>query len=145
MFSKFLNSVLSGEPAVLPDSDARLALTALMVRIARADEFYDDAEADHIDRITMQRYGLSPFEAADLRREAEEAEAKAADTVQFTRAIKDAIPLDDRMAVVEALWTVALADEERDPEEDSLLRLVSNLLGINDRDSALARQRIARK
>ncbi|MDG1430170.1 MAG: TerB family tellurite resistance protein [Paracoccaceae bacterium] len=145
MFSKFLTSVLSGEPATLPDSDARLALTALMVRIARADEFYDDAEAAHIDRIVMQRYDVTPFEAAELRREAEEAEAKAADTVQFTRAIKDAIPLEDRMAVVEALWAVALADQERDPEEDSLLRLVSNLLGINDRDSALARQRVASK
>lgn len=144
MFSKLLNSVLSGEPAVLPDSDARLALTALMVRIARADEFYDDSEADHIDRINMTRYGLSPFEAASLRREAEDAEAKAADTVQFTRAIKDAVPIDDRISVVEALWTVALADEERDPEEDSLLRLVTNLLGINDRDSALARQRVSK-
>ena len=36
------------------------------------------------------------------------------------------------------------ADGERDAEEDALLRLVSNLLGINDRDSALARQRVDR-
>ena len=144
MFSKLLNSVLSGEPAVLPDADARLALTALMVRIARSDSFYDDSEADRIDRINMARYDLSPFEAANLRREAEEAEAGAADTVQFTRAIKEAVPLDDRIHVVEALWKVVLADEERDPEEDSILRLVSNLLGINDRDSARARQRVSK-
>ena len=144
MFSKLLNSVLSGEPAVLPDADARLALTALMVRIARSDSFYDDSEADRIDRINMARYDLSPFEAANLRREAEEAKAGAADTVQFTRAIKEAVPLDDRIHVVEAFWKVVLADEERDPEEDSILRLVSNLLGINDRDSALARQRVSK-
>jgi len=144
MFSKFLTSVLGGEPAALPDADARLALTALMVRVARADEFYDDSEADHIDRINIARYGLTPMDAATLRRDAEDAESKAADTIQFTRAIKDAIPLDDRLSVVEALWTVALADDDRDPEEDSLLRLVTNLLGINDRDSALARQRVSK-
>jgi len=143
MFSKLLNSVLNGEPAKLPDADARLALTALMVRIARADNFYEESEAAHIDRINVERYGLSAVEAAELRREAENAEAQAADTVQFTRAIKDAVPFEDRMAVVEALWQIVLADGERDPEEDSILRLVSNLLGINDRDSAMARQRVA--
>lgn len=143
MFSKLLNSVLNGEPAKLPDADARLALTALMVRIARADNFYEESEAAHIDRINIERYGLSTVEAAELRREAENAEAQAADTVQFTRAIKDAVPFEDRMAVVEALWQIVLADGERDPEEDSILRLVSNLLGINDRDSAMARQRVA--
>ena len=45
---------------------------------------------------------------------------------------------------MEALWEVALADGERDEEEDSLLRLLANLLGVSDRDSALARQRVER-
>jgi uncharacterized tellurite resistance protein B-like protein len=36
---------------------------------------------------------------------------------------------------------VALADGQRDDSEDTLLRLSSSLLGVNDRDSALARQR----
>ena len=142
MLSKFLTSVLTGVPATLPDEDARLALTALLVRVARSDNFYDDAEADQIDKLLMARYDLSPFEATALRRQAEKAEEQAADTVQFTRAIKDAVPLEDRIGVVEDLWKVVLADGKRDAEEDSLLRLVSNLLGINDRDSALARQRV---
>jgi uncharacterized tellurite resistance protein B-like protein len=40
---------------------------------------------------------------------------------------------------------VALADGVREPEEDALLRLVANLLGINDLDSALARQRVEKQ
>ncbi|MDH5798542.1 MAG: TerB family tellurite resistance protein, partial [Paracoccaceae bacterium] len=51
-------------------------------------------------------------------------------------------PYEDRLGVIEALWSVVLADGRRDHEEDALLRLVSNLLGVNDRDSALARQRV---
>lgn len=144
MFSKLLNSVLGGDPAPSPlaDEDARLALTALLVRVARADDVYEETEAARIDRIVAARYELSPFEATELRKQAEAAEAAAADTVQFTRAIKDAVPYEDRIAVIEALWAVVLADGQRDAEEDSLLRLVSNLLGINDRDSAMARQRV---
>ncbi len=144
MFADFLKRLTAPEPETLPDADARLALTALLVRIARADGHYDQAEADRIDRITAARYGLSPFEAAKLRGEAETLESEAPDTVRFTRAIKDAVAYEDRIAVIEALWQVVLADGNREAEEDALVRLVSSLLGINDRDSALARQRVDR-
>ncbi len=130
------------EPETLPEPDARLALAALLVRVARSDGDYATVEASRIDRILVHRHGLSPFEAAKLRGEAEDLEAEAPDTVRFTRAIKDGVPLDDRIAVMKALWAVALADGDRDAEEDGFLRLVANLLGINDRDSALARQAV---
>ncbi|MBT6097182.1 MAG: TerB family tellurite resistance protein, partial [Marinovum sp.] len=71
-------------------------------------------------------------------------EQEAPDTVRFTRAIKDAVPYDDRTAVIEALWQIALADGDRDDDEDALLRLVAKLLGISDVDNAAARQRAAR-
>ena len=145
MFRDFISRLTQPQPAPLADDDARLALTALLVRIARSDNDYADAEKARIDRITARRYGLSPFEATALRARAEELEAEAPDTVRFTRAIKDAVPYEDRRAVVEALWSVVLADGERAKEEDSLLRLVASLLGVNDRDSALARQKAARE
>ncbi|WGW03389.1 tellurite resistance TerB family protein [Tropicibacter oceani] len=142
MFGDFIRRLTAPQPVPLDDSDARLALTALLVRVARADGSYDETEATRIDRIVRARYGLSPFEATKLRNEAESLEAEAPDTVRFTRAIKDAVPFEDRLGVIEALWQVVLADGVREAEEDALLRLVSNLLGINDRDSALARQRV---
>ena len=122
---------------------ARLALAALMVRIARADGRYERAEAAGIEAILARRYGLSAPGAARLRAEAEAVEAEAPDTVRFTRALKGAVAHEDRAALLEALWEIALADGRRDADEDAKLRLVANLLGIADRDSALARQRVA--
>ncbi|PRY23741.1 putative tellurite resistance protein B-like protein [Aliiruegeria haliotis] len=142
MFADLLKRLTQSEPEQLPDPDARLALTALLVRIARSDENYSPEEVARIDRIIARRYALSPFETAHLRTQAEKFEAEAPDTVRFTRAIKDAVPYDDRTGVIEALWGVVLADGVRDEEEDALVRLVSNLLGVNDRDSALCRQRV---
>jgi uncharacterized tellurite resistance protein B-like protein len=92
----------------------------------------------------QERYGLSASGAAELMTQAEALEAEAPDTVRFTRAIKDAVAYEDRMAVIEALWKVVLADGVREAEEDALMRMVASFLGINDRDSALARQRIER-
>ena len=142
MITDFLSRLLQPNPAPLADSDARLALTALLVRIARSDHNYAAVEQDRIDRITMRRYGLDIGGAGLLREEAEALESEAPDTVRFTRAIKDAVPYEDRTGVVEAMWQVALADGERDAGEDALLRLASNLLGVSDVDSARARQRV---
>ncbi len=144
MFSDFLSRLTQPQPDPLADDDARLALTALLVRIARSDNDYADTEMARIDRISAERYGLSPFEAAGLRARAEDLEAEAPDTVRFTRAIKEAIAYDDRLAVVQAMWSVALADGQRTGEEDSLLRLVVSLLGVSDVDSARARQKAAK-
>jgi len=141
MFDALLRRLMAPAPDRLPDPDAQLALGALMVRLARADGQYSDSEATRIDRVLAARYGLGPFEAARLRARAEALEAEAPDTVRFTRAIKGAVPHEDRLSLMTALWTVALADGGRDAQEDALMRLVANLLGVADRDSALARQR----
>ncbi len=143
MFASILKKLTEPAPDPLNDQDARLALTALLVRLARTDGDYAPEEKDRIDRITAARYGLSPFEATDLRSRAEAFEAEAPDTVVFTEAIKQAVDYDNRLGVVEALWQVALADGQRDADEDTLLRLVSKFLGVSDMDSARARQRVA--
>lgn len=144
MFGDFLKRLTQPEPAPLPDDDARLALTALLVRIARSDGDYAAAEVARIDRITATRYDLSPFEATALRSQAEMLETEAPDTVRFTRAIKEAVPYEDRRAVVRAAWDVVLADGARAQEEDALMRLIASLLGVSDVDSARARQMAAR-
>ncbi|MBZ4022618.1 hypothetical protein CKO11_09125 [Rhodobacter sp. TJ_12] len=143
---KFLSGLLADpQPHTDPltSEDAELALAALLVRLARADNHYDADERQHIEQVLAARRGLGHAEAADLRLRAEAAEAEAPDTVRFTRALKEKIAYEDRIGVIEALWTVALADDARAPEEDALIRLATNLLGVNDRDSGLARQRVA--
>jgi uncharacterized tellurite resistance protein B-like protein len=143
MFADLLKRLTQpGPDRSLPAEDARLALSALLVRIARADGDYAAEEVHRIDRILMQRYELSPHAVIALRKEAEALENEAPDTVRFTRAIKDAVPYEDRLAVIEALWQVALADGARDGAEDALVRMVSSMLGVSDQDSAMARQRM---
>ena len=144
MFTDLLRRLGADAPAPLPDLDQRDALAALMVRIARSDGEYAPAEAARIDRILAARFALTPGGAADLRARAEALESEAPDTVRFTRAIKDTVPYEARHDIVRALWSVVLADGERDDEEDALLRLTASLLGINDRDSAIARQEAER-
>jgi len=145
MFADLLKRLTQPDPPPFPDTDARLALAALLVRVAKSDGDYARVEIDRIDRILAKRYGLTPFDAPKLRADAEVLQGEAPDTVRSTRALKDAVAYEDRSAVIEALWSVVLADGVRDEDETALLRLVANLLGVNDRDSALARQRVEKQ
>lgn len=142
---KDLLARLTGEapgPASLAGEEAELAIAALLVRVARADDHYDLAERQRIDRILACRRGLTPQEAASRRAAAEAIEAEASDTVRFTRQIKDRIALEDRAGVLAAMWEVAYADADRGADEESLIRLVTGLLGISDRESAQIRQEV---
>ncbi|WP_138424114.1 tellurite resistance TerB family protein [Maritimibacter alexandrii] len=141
MFDKLMNSLFGSAPEELPPEDARVALTALLVRIARSDGQYDDVEKDQIRDIVADRYDLSPELAQDLMYQAQELESQAPDTVRFTEAIKDAVPYEDRTSVVAAAWRVVLADGDRADEEDALMRLIAKFLGVSDRDSNIARQK----
>ncbi|PUB13681.1 tellurite resistance TerB family protein [Yoonia sediminilitoris] len=143
MFGDFLRRLTAPDPQPLSDPDARLALGALLVRIARTDGDYAKAEIAQIDAALGRRFDLDADGAAELRAQCEVLESEAPDTVRFTRAIKDAVGHDDRLALVEAMWAVVLADGVRDQEEDSLMRMVVNLLGITDQESHAARLRIS--
>lgn len=128
----------------LSTEDAQVALAALMVRIARSDGDYAAVERDVIRETLMRKYALASPDLDALMDEAEELESKAPDTVRFTRVLKEHVPYEERTLLLQALWTVVLADGERDSSENTLLRLLANLLGVTDKDSALARQAAAR-
>ncbi len=129
----------------IASEDARTALAALLVETARADGDYGDAERVQIDRALASRYGLSAQDVAALRAEGEAAQASAVDLVRFTRAVKDAVPFDERIGVVEALWEVVYADGVREMHENALIRKLCGLLHIEDQDAGLARQRVAER
>ena len=137
MFSNLFSNKTLGQTDQI---DEKQAMAALMVRIAKSDDDYAQAECERIDAILMILYHLSLEEASTLRNQAEKLEATAPDTVRFTRTIKETVPYEKRFEVVRTLWQVVFADGERDHEEDALMRLLASLLGVNDRDSAIARR-----
>ena len=142
MFADLLQRLSAPAPDRLSPTDARVALGALLVRLARSDNDYAPEEKRQIDAVLMARFQLSPDEAEALRAQCERLEAEAPDTVRFTRAIKDAVAYEDRLAVISAMWRIVLADGSRDPQEDRLMRMVAPLLGITDQDSHAERLRL---
>ena len=144
MLERLMKSLTgAGEAGDDPVEAGRVAIAAVLVEAARSDEAYLGREQRMIDRVLAGRFGLDPAAAAALRERGEQAQAEAVDLVRFTRAIKDAVPHEDRVAVIEAVWRVIYADGELDHEESSLIRRLSGLLYVPDQDAGLARQRVS--
>ena len=120
----------------------RTAIAAILVEAAHADGVYLEDERAVIDQVLADRYGLDPVAAASLRAAGEAAQEEAADIVRFTRVLKDAIPHEERVQVIEAVWRVIYADDDQEAHEANLVRRLCGLLYVPDREAGLARQRV---
>ena len=123
-------------------NDERLALTALLIKIAKSDYEYSSVEKSRIKIILKKRFLISELEVTDLINKAELLEDESSDSVRFTKVIKEFVPLEKRNEIIEIFWELVLADGIREDDENSLLRILGSLLGVNDRDVAFARQNV---
>jgi uncharacterized tellurite resistance protein B-like protein len=133
------------DPALDDERQLRVCVAALLVEAARMDDRFDDAERQAVQRILGERYGLSPWETAELLGAAERAVDQSAQLFRFTDAVVQRVPVEDRVRILEMLWEVAYADGVLNPEEDQLLRRIAGLIHVSDRDRALARQRVLQR
>ena len=122
--------------------ERQLAAAALLVEAASMDSHFDAAERAKIGQLLRSHFGLSDAEADDLLAQAEQAADQSVEWQGFTRALKDGFAPEDRIQVIEMLWEVAYADGRLHDYEASLLRRVTGLLYVSDRDSGEARKRV---
>ncbi len=125
-----------------PGHDERvLAVAALLVEAAVADDHYSDAEKALIERLLVSEFGVDATAVGEIRAEAERRQKEAVDLYRFIRVAKS-LPPADKLRLVETLWRVILSDGEKHSWEDMLVRRVCGLLHVEDVDSGLARQRV---
>ncbi|MBS8225010.1 TerB family tellurite resistance protein [Vannielia litorea] len=139
MFTEFLQRLTGTAKAadkVLPPLDSRLALAALLVRMAKSDHSYQASEIGRIDKFLSAHFGLNPVEAAKLRATAEKLEHQAPETEVFTGLIRDAVSYNERVEVLDALWQVVMADGEEKPEEAEMIGFAAGALGVAEADAA---------
>ena len=123
-------------------AEEQVAAAALMVEAARVDGSFAEIERDRIRTLLVRHFQLSPWAAAELLSRAERTATESVAWQGFTRAIKDALPPEERVGILELLWEVVYADGTLHDYEASLLRRVAGLLYVSDRESGEARLRV---
>ncbi len=145
MLKKFFQAFRPSDPAPLPDPDAELALGALLVRVAQSDRDYQLEEISLIDRILARLYQHNAIEAAKVRATCEKLHAAAPETDTFGRLIRETTGIEERLAALDALWEVVLADGKQQEGELKIVEEARIAMGLSFKDSETARRRAMEK
>jgi uncharacterized tellurite resistance protein B-like protein len=141
LLDALLGRTTESAPPVSTAAEHQIAAAALLIEAASVDGGFSEHERQRIERLLAERFGLG---AADARELVAHAEAEAGtDWHGYTRVLKENYDHDGRIAVVEMLWEIVLADGTVHDYEASLMRRVPALLYVADRENAEARARAA--
>ncbi|MCW8916654.1 MAG: TerB family tellurite resistance protein [Magnetovibrio sp.] len=132
-------------PEALTQDNRQLAAAALLVEAAVLDGSFGEDERAVVLKLLKERFDLSDAEVDELLQDAEAQINKSIELYTITRTIKDNFEHDDRVEMIEMLWHVAYADQELHDYEANLVRRVSGLLYVSDRESGEARKRVLTK
>lgn len=123
----------------------RVATALLLIEVERADFSDDLTEREETFRSLRNYFELTGDEAAMLIEEARREADHAASLQGFTRRLHETLTVDEKHAVVEMLWKVALADSHLDKHEDHLVRKIADLLYVSHGDLIRIRNRVKAK
>ena len=135
-----------GEEAVTAGAhkDAALhhAAAGLLIEAAVMDGVFDTTERIRIEKLLVKRFDLPTEEITDILEAAEEATAERVELHTITKIVREHFDEAERIEMIEMLWAVVYADGELEDFEANLMRRVTGLLYVSDRDSGEARKRV---
>jgi uncharacterized tellurite resistance protein B-like protein len=117
----------------------RLAAAALLFEVARADAQIKDEERIALRAAVHDVFVLGADEADELLALAERESRTAASLYEFTRLVDTGFSPEQKVRLVELLWSIGFADKEKDAHEEHLVRRVADLLHVAHSDFIAAK------
>lgn len=134
-----LKRFFGGEKSVDEDAkteshDIKIATCAIFLEMANIDEEFSAEEQTHIVDLIKSRFGLDANLANELIDAAHEELKKSVDLWQFTNQVNQNYSRDEKLNIIESIWTLVLIDGIVDKHEDYLMRKLTRLLRLVHKD-----------
>ena len=104
---------------------------ALLIHAAKIDENYTDKEEEIIKK-TLMELGVEDKNISKTVEEAKIIEESSNQILDFTREVKN-LPEEDKIKIVEALWSIIYSNNDADIYETNLMRRLAGLLYIDNK------------
>ena len=102
---------------------------ALLIHAAKIDENYTKNEEEIIKK-TLIELGAEEETISQTIKDAKSIEENSNQILDFTREVKN-LPENDKIKIVEALWSIIYSNNEADIYETNLMRRLAGLLYID--------------
>ena len=112
----------------------QVATVALLISTAKYDGAFDEAERDEIMSLIKNYFSLSSDDSNELFKAAIIIEDEANDLQQFTRTLNLILNDEEKLKIIELIWKIVMADGVIDSYEENLVRRLSGLLYLQDKD-----------
>ena len=140
----FVAELANGEKqSNLNGDDFRIATAALLIHAAAIDGKTSDAEQEKLGALLKQRFELDDAATGELIEKGIVADEKAVDLYHFTRLLNGSMDENERLRIIEMMWTVSYADGAISGYEDNLIWRVADLLGVSSTERIALRHRVA--
>ena len=113
---------------------------ALLIHAAKIDENYTDKE-DEIIKKTLRELGVEDENISKKIEDAKIIEENSNQILDFTREVKN-LPQQDKIKIVEALWTIIYSNDDADIYETNLMRRLAGLLYIDNKTMGDIKEKI---
>ena len=141
MFNSFFKKKVSSKKKNNLDlNDNAFTITCILVEAALVDENFGPEEKKIISKIIKKEFQLNNVE--DIKKIIDKAIKSCkenSDLITYTKKIKQNWSIEKRVEVIEMLWKVCLVDGILEPYEDMLIRRVSGLIYVDDKNRNIAK------
>jgi len=139
-----LKKIVTGV-GTLPDE--KTVAVGLLLEVIRMDDDFDDAERAAIAKIIARRFDATHDEAMQSVAEAADLPRTTYDDAALLKTINSSYSPEQKTALIEALWEIALADGELHRFENHAILAIAHKLGMGQADldatKAAAKARLA--
>ena len=118
------------------------AVVVLLLRAANIDGKKDKQEIEAIKRLIIKQFNYDEEKADILITSASEKEESSADLFEWSKIINDHYDLDSKKIVFSMMCEIICADGLIDPFESNLIRRLSGLLYISDKDAGAIKKKV---
>ena len=125
---------------VIENNNFLTKVCALLIHAAKIDENYTDKEEEIIKK-TLNELGLEDKNISKTVEEAKIIEESSNQILDFTREVKN-LPNQDKIKIIESLWTIIYSNKEADIYENNLMRRLAGLLYIDNKTMGDIKEKI---
>ena len=116
---------------------------ALLIHAAKIDENYTENEEEIVKK-TLLELGAKKETITQIIIEAKSIEENSNQILDFTREVKN-LPENDKIKIIEALWSIIYSNNEADIYETNLMRRLAGLLYIDSSTMGDIKDKIKKK
>ena len=113
------------------DTNFLINVCALLIHAAKIDENYTENEETIIKK-TILELGCSKDDLSKIIKDAKIIEENSIQILDFTKEVKN-MTEQDKIKIVEALWSIIYSNKDADIYETSLMRRLAGLLYIDNK------------